>query len=472
MSPRTRAPGRITVVTIVTSLGVLLGQPWLLGGQILEVQMVSASLILLCLPFLSPEPIRAIRTPIILSALLMGYVLIQYWNPRYEQQWETGLRIWSLAPKDYISWLPSSIRSDFTDASPLRFLLIVMLGAGMAGGLMQLRNRFHRHYTLPLIVLNASCVAVVGVIQLNLDNPGILGLFDPIAKGLPLFFATFLYKNHAAAFFNLGLAASIACFLIAHRKSNQTRANPRWFFLFCAVLLLTTVALSKSRFGFICSLGIVAMFLPIAFKLIRSSAASKSLMIGTGLTATAILLSGSYYLFKATSANYLTTITSDITEDYSFVQRKIVYESGLKMYLDAPFYGWGAGNFRHGFRQYQDLVTEHELVGNSYMDRKRLNFFWQHAHNDYLEFLIELGVVGTLLLFSIPGYFFWVIVRSPRWKDPVTLILLAGLGSTMAHALIDFPFRNPAVLTTWFALLAITAKRCSQSTPSSSRRRA
>ena len=98
------------------------------------------------------------------------------------------------------------------------------------------------------------------------------------------------------------------------------------------------------------------------------------------------------------------------------------------------------------------------------MERKELNFFWQHAHNDYLEFLIELGIVGTLILFSIPGYFFWIIFRSSRWKDPVTLMLLAGLGSTLVHALIDFPFRNPAVLSTWFAILAIAAQRCSKST--------
>jgi hypothetical protein len=39
-------------------------------------------------------------------------------------------------------------------------------------------------------------------------------------------------------------------------------------------------------------------------------------------------------------------------------------------------------------------------------------------------------------------------------------MLLAGLASTMIHALVDFPFQNPAVLVTWFALLAITASYC------------
>ncbi len=462
MSPQTRTARWIYAATIAIILCVLLGQPWFLGGQILEVQIASSALILLCLTSLSLESFRSIRTPVVLSALLMGYVLIQYWNPQYEQQWELGLRIWSLAPKDYIPWLPSSIHSDFTDASPLRFLLIMILGLGLVSCLIQVRSRFHRQYTLPLIVLNSSCIAIVAIIQLNLDNPSILGLFDAVDEGLPLYFATFLYKNHAAAFLNLGLATSIACFLLAHRKGNRTRTNPRWFFLFCAILILVTVVLSKSRFGFLCSLGIVAAFLPIAFKLIKSSDASKLLLIGAGVTVTITLILGSFYLLKETSAQYLSTLNSEIVDDYSFVQRTIAYESGLSMFSEAPIYGWGAGNYRHGFRQFQNLEGEEALKWGSLKIGQK-NFFWQHAHNDYLEFLIELGVVGTLILFSIPGYFFWVIFRSGRWKDPVTLMLLAGLASTMVHALIDFPFRNPAVLTTWFAILAIAARRCSKS---------
>ena len=79
-------------------------------------------------------------------------------------------------------------------------------------------------------------------------------------------------------------------------------------------------------------------------------------------------------------------------------------------------------------------------------------------HNDYLESLIELGVLGTVLLFSIPLYFFRIILKSRRWEDPAIIMLLAGLGSAAGHALIDFPFRNLGVLVTWFSLLAITAR--------------
>jgi O-antigen ligase len=106
------------------------------------------------------------------------------------------------------------------------------------------------------------------------------------------------------------------------------------------------------------------------------------------------------------------------------------------------------------------MESEREQIRNNYIERHELNFFWQHAHNDYLEWLIELGVVGTLILFSIPGYFFWIIFKSKLWKDPVPLMLLTGLGSTMVHGLIDFPFRNPAVLVTWLALLAVIARLC------------
>ena len=43
---------------------------------------------------------------------------------------------------------------------------------------------------------------------------------------------------------------------------------------------------------------------------------------------------------------------------------------------------------------------------------------------------------------------------APLWRSPILLFGLIGLGLVMAHALVDLPFRNPAILLAWIATAA------------------
>ncbi len=464
MSQRTAADRWAFRASIAFPMLVLLGQPWILGGQLLETQFISFLVVLVTSGYACLSNPRNTRIPLILMGLLSCYLLIQYLNPSYVQQWETGLRIWSLVPMDHISWLPSSIRSDISDSSPLRTLMILLTASGLGLYVYRLKERVLRKFILPLISLNALAISIVALVQYHLDSRSILGFFSAIDEAFPLFYGTFLYKNHAAAFFNLGVAASLASFLLPYRPSNGLRSNPRLLFIVAASITTAAVIFSKSRFGFACNVGVLTFFAPLIFRKLRATSTTMKWILSGGTGIAVLLGITAFFLLKSEDVRYLKTLNTTITEDFSYKQRKLAYAAELDMLLDKPIGGWGAGNFRHGFRKFQDIEAERDQLGGLYMERKELNFFWQHAHNDYLEFLIELGIVGTLILFSIPGYFFWIIFRSSRWKDPVTLMLLAGLGSTLVHALIDFPFRNPAVLSTWFAILAIAAQRCSKST--------
>ena len=428
--------------------------------------MVSLTLLITFIVIVGKGRYRRIQKPLILSGLLLVYILIQLLNPSYEQKWQTGLRVWTLVPVAHLPWLPTSIQSTFSETSPSHFLIYSLAGIGMAQCIFLIKRPSTHRRLLQLISVNGFCIAIIALIQITLKSDNILGIFDAKGKGLTLFFGTFLYKNHAAAFFNLAIASCFACFLRARRHNVENTSPQRIFFLLFAGVIFVAIMLSNSRFGFLCALGVIALFIPIIYKVATRSSIQKLWIITTGIVCFMILTSVSFFLLKNTRASHLTTLTSQITEDFSFQQRMLAYEAELSMLRSKPIFGWGAGNFRHGFRKFQDLEAEKEAGRNLFMEQRSLNYFWQHAHNDYLEFLIELGIVGTLILFSIPGYFFWIIFRSRRWKDPVTLMLLAGLGSTLVHALIDFQFRNPAVLTTWFAILAIAAQRCSKSTHS------
>jgi len=65
--------------------------------------------------------------------------------------------------------------------------------------------------------------------------------------------------------------------------------------------------------------------------------------------------------------------------------RHYLWDAGWRMYLDKPILGWGFGMYHWLYPQYRDpLYGEHG----------------QLAHNDYLQFLLELGPIGLALLLS------------------------------------------------------------------------
>jgi O-antigen ligase len=82
------------------------------------------------------------------------------------------------------------------------------------------------------------------------------------------------------------------------------------------------------------------------------------------------------------------------------------------------------------------------------------NEFVNHAHNDYLEVALELGVPGILLVL---GFFIWWALRSWRsWQDDFHGANVARCGSVITavlllHSVADYPLRTSA-LAAVFAL--------------------
>ena len=122
------------------------------------------------------------------------------------------------------------------------------------------------------------------------------------------------------------------------------------------------------------------------------------------------------------------------------------------MFRDQPLTGWGAGSFRHAFPIHQQNYPDIFRAPN----RKFL--VWDHAHNDYVQALAELGVIG--FLFPVLG-FFWFLYRLCRGgalAHPAFLLLTMGLGLTLAHAWVDFPLYNIAILTTFCAVWVLITR--------------
>jgi O-antigen ligase len=88
----------------------------------------------------------------------------------------------------------------------------------------------------------------------------------------------------------------------------------------------------------------------------------------------------------------------------------------------------------------------------------RASFFFDHAHNDYVEAVAETGLVGAALILSALALFLRLAFR--RWGRPLQsqndwFRLGAALGccGLLVHSFLDFNLHIPANAA-WFAVLA------------------
>jgi O-antigen ligase len=117
-----------------------------------------------------------------------------------------------------------------------------------------------------------------------------------------------------------------------------------------------------------------------------------------------------------------------------------------EIFADYPLLGTGLGTFPS---LYPDREGEETLI--------RL----YHAHNDYLEYLSELGIVGMVLLLG--GILFLLVKSFLIWKERTNPEFKSlGLGGIIAvicilfHSLTDFNLHIPANMLLFSVVLSLT----------------
>lgn len=110
--------------------------------------------------------------------------------------------------------------------------------------------------------------------------------------------------------------------------------------------------------------------------------------------------------------------------------------------------GSGLGSFLKVYRLYErpDAVTSEYVI---------------HAHNDYAELTLELGVAGIILILLFLGWWgnrVWAV-----WKEgeggPFARAASIASGAVLVHSLVDFPLRTAAISACFAMCLALLADR-------------
>jgi O-antigen ligase len=89
------------------------------------------------------------------------------------------------------------------------------------------------------------------------------------------------------------------------------------------------------------------------------------------------------------------------------------------------------------------------------------NTYVNHAHDDYIEITLELGVAGVLLIIAF--LIWWVAAVWRAWSnaDAGIYARAASIASAavLVHSLVDFPLRTAAISAAFAMCLALLVER-------------
>jgi len=305
------------------------------------------------------------------------------------------------------------------------------------------------------IALNGFALAAIGAGFHFAGATQVLGFIDAPEK--TYFFATFFYKNHWAAYGALTATAAFALALQFWREAlagDHAARGKTLFFASAGLLTAVTLPLPGSRAGVIMAVGLVGLFLAMmAWAWWRTSggcrARSRWVAAAGALAAAGIVAFGvnAYAHRAAYDLQRTAQIFDPKINRESPALRLLVSRDTWRMALKRPWFGWGPGCFEIVFPLFQGRY----LRGPDGRAQARFEF----AHNDWLQLPAETGFTGAAL-FIVPA----ILLAARAWRaaDAPGRFGLAGCAAIAAHAWIDFPLHNPAVLLAWVLLLG-TAHR-------------
>jgi O-antigen ligase len=208
-----------------------------------------------------------------------------------------------------------------------------------------------------------------------------------------------------------------------------------------AAVMAGTIFLSGSRGGM---LAIVVELVVLAVLLVKQNRGLRTAIgIGVFLAVVVGLLAwvGGPELVKrvASAGPSHSELSSDI--------RPYINRDGLRMFVKKPILGWGLGTFPVVYPQFRSFYT---------------NFFVNEAHNDYLQLLVEMGLLGFgTMLWFLATLFTRAVKKIKNWTSEISgavaLACVLGLSGILVHSAVDFNLQIPANAALFYVLCTIAA---------------
>ena len=248
-------------------------------------------------------------------------------------------------------------------------------------------------------------------------------------------FGPYVSHNNYAGLMELLIPVAVA--LVAMLPERHA-ARP--FAVFAVLICVLSVLLSGSRGGVI-SLVVEFGILALAMLVARPSAQRRNRVVVLGLALAIAAGAGFFWLDPGNLWKRWEDMANspDVVAD----ARATFAADTLRMARAHLGRGVGLGAFETGYTPYQTMATD---------------ILIDYAHNDYVQFVAETGIVGWVLIPVSLAAFFWLAFRRLRHRlgharGWLQLGAAVGVCGILAHSFVDFNLHIPANAA-WFAACA------------------
>jgi O-antigen ligase len=277
-------------------------------------------------------------------------------------------------------------------------------------------------------------VALFAVLQSLSSNGKIYWLWEPPSGGW--IYGPYVNHNHYAGLMEMLFPIALVMSLTRHIPGHW-RSVP----LVAAMVMAASIFLSGSRGGMVAFL-VQAIVLGVFLGLRKNR--QTALMAGSTLLVIGVLM---FWIGGEAAVKRLTSIHSEAKTEIAGGIRLSIDRDSLMMLRKKPVIGWGLGTFPIVYPQFRGF----------YSDK-----FVNHAHNDYLQLLVETGLVG----FSLMLWFLTLTLRGAirklgdwSWDFNAAVALAALLSCTglLVHSFLDSNLQIPANAALFYVLCGIAA---------------
>lgn len=423
---------------------VLLCAALLFGGasqqdplRLAVVELVSLPVLLTAMANLARDGgWRAYRLPLAVMAAILAVPLVQLvplppglWTRLPGRgQLVTALGLVGLRQP----WLPASLTPEAT----WRSILALLPPFAMALAVFRCSERQRRRLVAAVLTL-AVLSLLLGAAQAAGGQDSPLYLYDPANFGLPI--GLFSNRNHQASF--LLCAIPIAALAVVDPPDiGRARLPPSLGMALVGLLAIGVIA-TRSRAGLVLLGPVLAASFALAWKRARFGIGPRAVAAAALILAAVTLIAARFLI-----VNVLPRFDLNQQPEVRFDAWPRVLAAALA-YLPT---GSGVGSFDPVYRSIEPLGAMQAA-------------FLNHAHNDYLELLLETGWLGAAVLVLFLVWF--ARSAAQAWtgdaRSPGGAMRIAGTIAVLvliAHSGVDYPLRTEA-------LAVVLALACGLMTP-------
>ena len=317
-------------------------------------------------------------------------------------------------------------------------------------------NTEKRIKNLIYAIISAGVFQALYATYLNLSPDIISPLFG--YKHTDRAIGTFTYSNFLANFLALCLCLGIGVLVSELKRSNsdykqtlkqtfrawaEILLSSKIILRISLIIIIVALILTRSRMGnsaFFIALMVVSL---LAFFIYRQKPKAFKLLIVSFFIIDLIIIGAIFDVEKVKQRISETSISSETRDE--------VVRDSIPLILDKPLLGSGGGTFYTAFPAYQS---------------EPYSGYYDNAHNDYVQFAVELGIPTTAALGSLILYCLWLCIATMR-KRKTALFQGVAFGCAIAiidmllHSLVDYSLQagaNSMLFMTILCLAILSSK--------------